>query len=181
MNPAEYPTWEWKCLLGNAKVKSRTSYLPKNNINGMTYLVRKRRTAFQPVSYRCWCVGTTIDSARWSIWQILIKMFQLGTSHSLLEPFLECWKFLATPYSVVMFIPLAKFFSCVRWLAHIQNWKGLFRSRISMSWVCIRVTLDKLFILRHCTTLRTGNKVNVCLVKLVCLYVISMSISFILL
>lgn len=151
MNLAEYPTWEWKCLLGNSKVKSRTSYLPKNNINGIIYPVRKIELLFSLVSYRCWCVGTTIDSARWNIWQRLIKMFQLGTSHALSEPFLECWKFLATPYSVVVFIPLAKFLAvwktylCLRSVAYIQSWKGLCRSRINMSWVCIRVTLDKLF------------------------------------
>lgn len=140
MNLAEYPTWESKWLLGNSKVKSRTSYLSQNNINGITYPVRKIGLLFGLLSYRCWCVGTTIDSARWNIWHRLIKIFQLGTSHALSEPFLERWKFLATLYSLVVFIPLAKFLAvwktylCLRWAAHIQNWKGLCRSRINMSW-----------------------------------------------
>lgn len=94
---------------------------------------------------------TTIDSARWNIWQRLIKMFQLGTSHALSEPFLECWKFLATLYSVVVltlwpdFIAVWKTYLCIRSVARIQNWKDVCKSRINMSWVCIRVTLYKLF------------------------------------
>lgn len=98
------------------------------------------------------CVwDTTIDLARWNIWQRLIKMFQLGTSHALSEPFLECWKFLAIPYSVVVLtlwpdsLALWKIYLCIKWVAHIQKWRTCADPELTCLEVCIGVTLDKLF------------------------------------
>lgn len=102
-----------------------------------------------------------------NIWWRLIKISLLGTSHALSEPRLECWKFLATAYSVVLFSLLATFASCVTNL--LMQEMGCTQSR--SEGICgilkliyyndyIRIT-NEILPLWYYPTLRADSKINV--------------------
>ena len=97
--------WGWKCLPSNSKGNQRVIYLFNKK-----WIPRSPRKVGLPsfLVPRC-----NYGFRQMNIWQRVIKRLLLGTSHAPSEPFPECWKFLATAYSVVLFSLLAAFASCV--------------------------------------------------------------------
>lgn len=102
-----------------------------------------------------------------NIWWRLIRISLLGISHALSGPRLECWKFLAMAYSVVLFSLLATFASCVTNL--LMQEMGCTQSRsegicgiLKLIYHDDYIKLPMSFLpLWYCPTLRADSKINV--------------------
>lgn len=117
---AECSSWRGKYLPRNSEGNSTVIYLP--NKKWITCPARKVGLL------RLLMPGCNYGYSQMNIQQRLIKRLLLGASHALAEPFLECRKFLATAYSVVLFSLLAIFESCEANLL-MQEKKGCTQSK----------------------------------------------------
>ena len=127
----ECSTWRGKYLPRNSEGNSTVIYLP--NKKWITCPPRKIGL-LRLLMPRC-----NYGYSQMNIWQRLIKRLLLGTSHALAEPFLECTRFLATAYSVVLFSLLAIFESCEANLLmqekgcmQSEKWRDLWNSEINV-------------------------------------------------